>query len=187
MKLIKIIIPALLLYTTISAKGLAADTEIQKIITQNKLQQNGQSILIYPLLFMNFEVYEMTLHSKVKANSLTELLKQKGPKVLHFRFLRDVKRKYLHQAWDDSLDDVDKEELPGLKVYIEKLKENTPDGIKGTTLTFVSKNDDLKIFVQDKHKETLTHPRIAETIFGIWIGPKTVDKRVSKELLGVNK
>lgn len=146
-----------------------------------KSKAQGEFVLEFPVF--GFDIQKMSLFTNAKFKNVNEILMLEKEIVLKISYLRDIKKKYLDQAWDDSLEDVlDKSPKSVFGKKYLKLLESTTSVKEGDIVILHLKNKKLQMYKNNKKTFLVEDESFIRSIFMIWIGDKAVSDKLSSAL-----
>lgn len=131
------------------------------------------------------DVYVVGLYVEEKSQNGAAIAASRKVKRMHLRFVRDVDRDDITEAWDNGFKKVAGKNLDNLKKRIETLKkwtEGVDDG-KSIMLTYVP-DKGVTFATNGKIKGTIEGDDFAEALFSIWLGDKSPYGGMRSGLLG---
>lgn len=162
-------------YAEAFAKESAGEKDVftNKILSKNlEYQKIGQGKLVYKMLFMGFDVYEVALY---------QCSSDKNKKIMRFSFLRDVEKKYLKQGWDEGLKN---EKSNVSEAEWSWLQSITPNTKAGDVFEIYTDTKEFSLSLNGKELGRKKSDILASIILNPWVGPSSVDENLKKSLLG---
>lgn len=131
------------------------------------------------------KVYVAGLYLEQKSSDATAILKSDGPKRLVMHFVRDVSKKQMSDAFEESFNDNTPDAVKTMKPDIDRLLAALEDVKKDDEMTFTAlPGAGTTLAVKGKDKLTVAAPAFGRVIFSIWVGPKPPNGDLKKGILG---
>lgn len=131
------------------------------------------------------KVYVAGLYLEQKSTDANAILKADAPKRLVMQFVRDVSKKQMTDAFEDSFKDNSPEAAKTMKADIDRMLAALEDLKEGNQMVFTYvPGTGTTISINGKDKLTIAGPGFAPVLFSIWLGPKPPNADLKKGLLG---
>lgn len=158
----------------------------QVTVAGKTLVLNGMGLREATIL--DIDVYVAGLYVEAVSSNPTALLASPGPKQLVLRFVRDVGRKDIVEAWNSGFRNNSTVPLPQLRPRMALLDSWMPSFDDGDTLTFTYvPGGGVTIDINGKRKGVIQGDDFAQSLFAIWLGPKPPTSALKRGLLGNHK
>ncbi len=155
----------------------------QAQVQASPLMLNGLGLRQATMLRVN--VYVAALYVAQKSTDANAILGSNTPKKLVLHFVRNVDGADLKKAWDEGFMNNAKEQLPALKMRIEKLKGWMADMQSGQQLAFTHKpGAGIEVDVNGAMQGTVEGDDFARAFLAIWLGAKPPNPGLKAGLLG---
>lgn len=133
----------------------------------------------------NVNVYVAGLYLEQKSSDATAILSSTGAKRLVLKFVRDVERDDIVEAWSDGFEKNAKGQVGALKSKIGKLNGWMADMAEGGILTFTYiPQKGVVVEINGKSKGTIDGDDFARALFSIWLGSSPPNSGLKSGLLG---
>src|SRR4051812_3246959 len=117
------------------------------------------------------KVYVAGLYLEQKSSDASAILKSDTPKRLVMHFMRDVSKKQMVDAFEDSFDNNTPEAKKTMKADIDRLLAALKDLKEGNEMAFTYvPGSGTTMAVNGKDKLTIAGPAFAPVIFSVWLG-----------------
>jgi hypothetical protein len=155
-----------------------------KVTVANKqLQLNGMGVR--EATFMKVDVYVAGLYVQNVTSNPSTLINADEPKMLMLKFVRDVERKDIVDAWNQGFRSNATVPAAKLKPYIDQLNSWMPEFKHGDTLAFIyTPGEGVAVEVNNERKGVIKDPDFARSLFSIWLGPNPPTADLKRGLLG---
>lgn len=181
---------AIVLLTSVVAMGSAHAGKLAGVnmpdtlkLGNRQLRLNGMGLREATAL--NVDVYVAGLYVENRSSNPAELIAADEPKVLVLKFVRDVDRKDIIDAWNEGFESNATVPLPQLRTHIAKLNSWMPALEKGDTLAFIyDPGKGVAVEVNGQRKGVIDDPDFARSLFSIWLGPSPPNDGLKRGLLG---
>lgn len=131
------------------------------------------------------KVYVAGLYLEQKSPDANAILKSDGPKRLVMHFVRDVSKKQMTDAFEESFADNSPDAVKTMKGDIDRLLGAVDDVKKDQEMTFTYvSGTGTTMTLAGKDRVTIAGPAFARVIFSVWLGPKPPNGDLKKGLLG---
>ena len=138
--------------------------------------------------FLDIDVYVAGLYIENVSSDPATILASPGPKQLVLRFVRDVGRKDIVEAWNNGFHNNATVPLPQLRPRVNLLDSWMPSFDDGDTLTFTYvPGGGVTVDINGKRKGVIQGDDFAQSLFAVWLGPKPPTKDLKRGLLGNHK
>jgi hypothetical protein len=135
--------------------------------------------------WLKIDVYVAGLYLETVSSDAAAILGAKQVKRLVLRFVRDVDRDDIVEAWRDGFKGNAPVKLATIQPMIDQLNGWMKDFKDGDTLTFTDvPGDALTVEINGTRKGAVKNDDFARSVFAIWLGPKPPTSDVKKGLLG---
>lgn len=178
-----------ILITFMAALVLNVDAATLAGVTlPDTVQAGGKTLVLNGLgLRTKFvvKVYVAGLYLQQKSSDANAILKTDDPKRLVMHFLRDVSRKQIVDAFDESFNNNAPEARKSMKADIDRLLGALEPLKEGDEMVFTSVPGTGTTFaINGKDKLTIAGPAFAPVLFSVWLGPKPPNESLKKGILG---
>ena len=131
------------------------------------------------------KVYVAGLYLEQKSSDANAILKSDSPKRLVMHFVRDVSKKQMTDAFQESFEANSPNEAKTMKADIDKMFAALEDLKERDELTFTYvPGTGTTMSINGKDKLTIADKAFAPVVFSIWLGPKPPNGDLKKGLLG---
>jgi hypothetical protein len=131
------------------------------------------------------KVYVAGLYLEQKSTDANAILKSDSPKKLVMHFVRDVSKKQMTDAFQESFEANSPNEAKTMKADIDKMFAAIDDMKEGQEMVFTYvPGTGTTMSINDKDKLTIADKAFAPVLFSIWLGPKPPNGDLKKGLLG---
>lgn len=135
--------------------------------------------------FLNVDVYVAGLYVEHPSSNPARLLAPDETKLLVLRFVRDVDRGDITDAWNTGFKKNATVPVAQLRPLIERLNSWMPAFKDGDTLAFTYvPGEGVAVDVNGTRKGVIKGDDFARSLFSIWLGPNPPNKGLKKGLLG---
>lgn len=135
--------------------------------------------------FLDIDVYVAGLYLERVSSDPNAIIAMTGPKRLVLRFVRDVGRKDIVDAWNTGFHNNALAPLPTLRPRIQLLDSWMPSFDDGDTLVFTYvPGGGVTVEINGKRKGVIQGDDFARSLFAIWLGPKPPTGDLKRGLLG---
>jgi hypothetical protein len=182
-----VILVAFITLMVVSVLNLHA-ASLAGVTLPDNVQAGGKTLVLNGLgLRTKFvvKVYVAGLYLQQKSSDANAILKTDTPKRLVMHFLRDVSKKQMVDAFDESFNNNAPDARKSMKADIDRLLgalEPLKEGdemvftyVPGTGTTFA---------INGKDKLTIVGSAFAPVLFSVWLGPKPPNEGLKKGVLG---
>jgi hypothetical protein len=163
----------LLLVGAVLLAGAAQGKQLAGVKMPESLQLEGRELLLAHMELHEklwFDVYVWGLYLEQKPQKASEAIAHNGVKRLQFRFLRNIDRGQLVEAFRDGLATHKALKAPGMRQDLEKLLSTLKDVVDGDdlVLTYVP---GAGLHVSGKASGGVLIPgkRFADALFTVWL------------------
>lgn len=133
---------------------------------------------------LNVDVYVAALYLPARTSNAQQILSSNDPKKLVLKFVRDVGRADVVNAWNEGFANNAGNVAP-LRERINKLNSWMTDMPNRGTLAFTYEPGvGVKVEVNGVNKGTIAGEDFARALFSIWLGPKPPNAGLKRGLLG---
>ena len=169
--------------------GVAHGKECLNVTFPDQAQVDGSTLTLNGLglrqaTMLKVDVYVAALYVTKASTDPNAILAAPAPKQLILHFVRSVGRSDLNEAWEEGFEANAKEQLPGLKERIEKLKALMTDMNSGQRLTFTHEGGSVQVKVDGAEKGTVEGDDFAKAFLSIWLGSHPPNPGLKAGLLG---
>ncbi len=182
---IAILLATLLVTSGTAAAGKKAGVEMPDQITVagKPLTLNGMGLREATIL--NIDVYVAGLYVEHVSSNATKLVMNDEVKQLVLRFVRDVDREDITDAWSDGFKRNATVPVAQLKPLIAQLNAWMPEFSDGDTLVFTYvPGTGVTVSINGVRKGTINQADFTRSLFSIWLGPKPPTGDLKRGLLG---
>ena len=183
------IVTAVMMFST---SGIAA--ECQGVTYPEKAEVGGTELLLNGLglreaTVFKVDVYVAALYVIKRSSSGETILNSPEPKKLVLKFVRDVSKDEISNAWSEGFEKTAKENFGKLKERIAKLNSWMVELTSGSTLTFnyeskSDRNSSIEVNVNGKRQGGISGNDFAKAFLAIWLGPDPPNDGLKSGLLG---
>lgn len=177
------VLPLIASIATLQAASLAGVT------LPDASQAGGRNLVLNGLgLRTKFmvKVYVAGLYVEQKTSDPNAILKSEGPKRLVMHFVRDVSRKQMADAFEESFNDNSPDAVKTMKPDIDRLLGALEDVKKDQEIVFTEvPGTGTTMSMAGKDRLTIAGPAFGRLIFSIWLGPKPPNGDLKKGILGL--
>ena len=132
-----------------------------------------------------FKVYVGGLYLENPSKDAAAILAADVAKGVKMRFLRDLKKTQLTEAFTEGFEANAKEKAAAQKASIDKMLALVPDVKEGDVMTFVYvPGKGTTLSVGEKALGTFEGKDFADAVFSLWLGPKPPSEDLKKGMLG---
>ncbi len=155
----------------------------KKTVAGQELVLNGLGIREATML--QIDVYVAALYLPQKTRKGPDAIAQQGPKQLELKFVRDVEKKDIADAWTEGFKKNAKGNLAALKGRISKINGWMADMKAGQKLIFsYVPEKGIEVTVNGKVKGAIEGEDFMKVFFAIWLGPNPPNSGLRVGLLG---
>ena len=129
------------------------------------------------------KVYAAALYLTESENNATKIFQLKNPKLLVMKFMRDVDKEKINDAWDAAFEDSG----PSFRAEIKSLKVLMPDAKEGDLFEYVFWDDRTEFKLNHKLKGTLPGGAWGKMLLNTWVGNKPPTEELKNGLLGIRE
>lgn len=152
-------------------------------VAGKSLKLNGMGLREATML--NIDVYVAGLYLETVSSDPAVILKPGQVKRLVLRFVRDVDRDDILEAWTDGFKGNAPVKLATIQAGINQLNGWMKDFKDGDRLTFTDvPTEGLTVDINGTKKGTIAGDDFARSLFAIWLGPKPPTSDLKKGMLG---
>lgn len=152
-------------------------------VGSKQLTLNGMGVR--EATFLKVDVYVAGLYVQTPTSNPSTLINTDEPKLLMLKFVRDVERKDIVDAWNQGFKGNATVPLAKLKPHIDQLNAWMPEFKRGDTLAFVYlPGEGVAVEVNNVRKGVIKDPDFARSLFSIWLGPNPPTADLKRGLLG---
>jgi hypothetical protein len=131
------------------------------------------------------DVYVAGLHLEARSSDAAQVIAAEGPKRLVLRFVRDVGRDSLVEAWNEGFAKSAGPGLAALRDRLATLNGWMADVRRGDTLAFTQiPGQGIVVEVKGQTRGTLPGADFARALWGVWLGDRPPNPELKKGLLG---
>ncbi|HEU4727461.1 MAG TPA: chalcone isomerase family protein [Kofleriaceae bacterium] len=153
------------------------------IVAQRPLVLNGMGLREATML--KIDVYVAGLYLEHASSNSGRIVASSEVKRLVLRFVRDVDRDDILEAWHDGFKHNATVPLATLKPQIDRLDAWMPAFSEGDTLTFTYvPGEGVTVEVNGKARGVLKGDDFARSLFSIWLGPRPPTDDLKRGLIG---
>lgn len=178
-----LLLAAALLSPAASAAELVGVTMPDSVEVGGKtLQLNGLGLR--EATFLKVDVYVAGLYLENKSSDANAILASDGPAKLQMKFVRDVGKDSMVEAWDEGFPKNTKD-VSKLTDRIAKLNGWMGDLADGDTMAFTYvPGTGVTVEFKGEVKGTIEGADFAKALWSIWLGKKPPNSGLKKGLLG---
>lgn len=131
------------------------------------------------------KVYVAGLYLEQKSSDANAILKSDSPKRFVMHFVRDVSKKQMADAFEESFNDNSPDAMKTMKADIDRLLAALEDVNKDDEMTFTYlPGTGTTLSLKSKDKLTVPGQPFGRVVFAIWLGPKPPNGDLKKGILG---
>ncbi|MCB0340376.1 MAG: chalcone isomerase family protein [Bdellovibrionales bacterium] len=133
--------------------------------------------------WFRIRVYHAGLYLESKSNSTEQILSDSGTKELRMRFLRDVSKEDMVDAWTDGFikNAID---YSAIKDNVAIFTALMVDVKEGDTFAIQFKSNTVEIFYNDSFAGAVSDHEFARDVLAIWLGDHPPNESLKEGLLG---
>ncbi len=154
----------------------------------DSIQVGGKTLVLNGLgLRTKFvvKVYVAGLYLEQKSSDANAILKADAPKRLVMQFVRDVSKKQMADAFEESFNNNSPDAAKNMKADIDKLLDALEPLKEGQQMVFTYvPSTGTTVAINGKDKLTIAGPAFAPVLFSVWLGPKPPNADLKKGILG---
>jgi chalcone isomerase-like protein len=168
----------------------ASAGELAGVTLPDQIQVDSRTLVLNGMglreaTFLKVDVYVAGLYLETKSSDPGAIIRSSQVKRLVMKFVRDVGRKDLVKAWDESFKETAGASLPALKDRVAILDSYMSDVPNGAVMSFTSvPGSGVAVEVQGAVKGTIAGTDFSEALFGIWLGSSPPNPGLKDGLLG---
>ncbi len=167
--------------TAAELSGVTFDETVE--VGGKKLSLNGMGVRQGTRFRVKGYIAGLYLEEKT-ANSRS-ILRSRGVKYLELKFVRNVNKHTVIEAWDEGFEKNAGDSMPKIKDDIKKLKGWMSGVGSGESFSFAYiPGQGLEVKVKGKTKGVIPGEDFARVFFAIWIGDHPVSAKLKSGLLG---
>ncbi len=156
----------------------------EKVQYKNKeLVLNGLGIR--EATWLNIDVYVAALYLEKKATDGSSILQSPETKKLAMQFVRDVKKKKIISAYEDSFEKILGDNYKSNQAVNDFLTKMI-DMKVGSTMELGFDGESVELFFNKKLVSTIKDKTFASSLLTIWLGDSPPNKGLKNGLLGKN-
>lgn len=131
-----------------------------------------------------FDVTVVSFYTGKPVRSTDEAVRANAKKHLQFHLLRNLSRAQLHDVIRQGLGMGLGNRVEPLKPHVDRFLAKLPSVKRGDvmSITFVP-GEGTTLRINGKPRITIEDEAFAEAIFGVWLGPRPIDRYVQRNLL----
>lgn len=181
---------AIVLLTSVIALGSAHAGKLAGVTLPDTLKVGEQQLRLNGMglreaTALGIDVYVAGLYVVTPSSNPAELLAADEPKALVLKFVRDVDRDDIVEAWNDGFERNATVPLSQLRPHIARLNSWMPKLEKGDTLAFINvPGEGVVVEINGKRKGVIDDADFARSLFSIWLGPNPPNPGLKRGLLG---
>ncbi len=155
----------------------------QITIANKQLTLNGMGLR--EATFLNVDVYVAGLYVEHVSSNPATLINSDETKVLVLRFVRDVDRGDIVDAWNTGFKNNSTVPIAQLRPAIDRLNSWMAGFKDGDQLAFTYiPGQGVAVDINGKRKGVINDVNFTRSLFSIWLGPKPPNKGLKRGLLG---
>ncbi|HEY7460669.1 MAG TPA: chalcone isomerase family protein [Gemmatimonadota bacterium] len=159
-----------------SSQDSAATATLSGVAMPTTRQAAGASLVLNGMALRKkaiFKVYVAALYLPAKSADADAVLAADAPRLLVMRFVRDVERKKICEAWNEGLAANTPGADPRLRQQFATLCGYMEDMQNGEQMAFTyAPGEGTTVEVKGRLKGSLTGKDFADALFKCWIGPR---------------
>jgi hypothetical protein len=153
------------------------------VVADKQLVLNGMGLR--EATFLNIDVYVAGLYVEKVSSNPAKLIATDQVKLLVLRFVRDVDRSDITDAWSSGFKNNSTVPVAQLKPLIDQLNRWMPAFKDGDTLAFTFvPGEGVAVDINGNRKGMIKGDDFARSLFSIWLGPKPPNGALKRGLLG---
>jgi len=153
------------------------------VVANKQLTLNGMGLR--EATFLKVDVYVAGLYVEHVSSNATKLVNANEVKMLVLRFVRDVDRDDILDAWNTGFKKNSTVSLATIKPLVDRLNAWMPAFKKGDTLAFTYvPGEGVAVDINGTRKGLLKGDDFARSLFSIWLGPNPPTGALKRGLLG---
>ena len=174
---------------TIAAECVGVSHPGKSVVDGTELTLNGLGLR--EATVFKVDVYVAALYLEKRLSSGKEILDSAGPKKLVLKFVRDVSKDEISEAWSESFEKTVGGDLGKMTDRIAKLNGWMTGMTSGGSLSFTyttnaATDSNIEINVNGKLKGTIPGNDFAKAFFAIWLGSEPPNEGLKSGLLGAS-
>lgn len=154
----------------------------------DSVQAGGKTLVLNGLgLRTKFmvKVYVAGLYLEQKSSDANAIVTSDRAKRLVMHFVRDVSKKQMADAFEESFSDNSPDAAKTMKADIDRLLGALDDVKKDQEMIFTDvPGTGTTMSIAGKDRVTIAGPAFARVIFSVWLGPKPPNADLKKGILG---
>jgi len=132
------------------------------------------------------KVYVAGLYLEQKSSDPSAILNADVPKRIVMHFLRDVSKKQLADAFDESFNNNAPDAKKSMKPDIDRLLDALEPVKDGNEMVFTYvPGTGTTLVTNGKEKLTIAGPEFSRVLFSVWLGPKPPNAGLKKGILSL--
>lgn len=151
-------------------------------VARKTLSLNG--VAVRTATIFNVKVYAAGLYLERRSSDAGQILQSSAPKRLALKFLRDVDRDQIENAWIDGLRKNAKDARP-FEPRMRLLIAHIPDLKKGDQLAFDFVRGGVQVTCARGARTTIAGDDFARALLALMLGLKPADEDLKDGLLGI--
>lgn len=168
-----------------AAAGKLADVTMPDTITIAGTQLTLNGMGLREATFLKIDVYVAGLYLEHVSSNPGAIIASEQPKQLVLRFVRDVDRDDIVEAWNTGFAGNATVPIARLRPMIGRLNGWMPKFANGDTLVFrYLPGVGVTVEINGVRKGVITDADFARSLFAIWLGPKPPTADLKRGLLG---
>lgn len=182
-----VLLLAVIVFVVTSMSDLHA-ANLAGVNLPDSVQAGGKTLVLNGLgLRTKFvvKVYVAGLYVEQKSSDAAAILKADAPKRLVMHFVRDVSKKQMADAFDDSFTSNAPDARKTMKADIDRLLDALEPLKEGDQMVFTYvPGTGTTMSINGKDKLTIAGQAFAPVLFSVWLGPKPPNADLKKGILG---
>ncbi|MCB0346398.1 MAG: chalcone isomerase family protein [Bdellovibrionales bacterium] len=133
--------------------------------------------------FFKVDVYVAGLYLEQKSNNAREIVASQGTKLLDMKFVRDVDKEKLTEAWIEGFQK-NSVKYGRLKDRVAQLNSMMSDVEDGSTMRFIFNTETVEVFIAGEKKGSIEGRDFVEGMLSVWLGKHPPNEELKEGLLG---
>lgn len=134
---------------------------------------------------MSVRVYLAGLYVENPSKDPQKILESRQLKAVEMKFVRDVSRDKIIEAWDDSYKKNCGNACAQLSTPFNQLKSLMQNMKEGDTMSYVFREHGIEIQIKDRPAIRIPGAEFSKTVLATWLGPDPVDDTLRESLVAL--
>ena len=152
---------------------------------QTELVLNGMALKEVSIFAV--DVYVVGLYLQHPSRDWKEIVDSRDPKLVRFRFTRDVGRDALIDSWTEDLREGCRGRCEPLIRKVRKMRASLPDVRSGNEMDYVFTQEGLTLLLNGRSVGRFTEPADSRAVLATLIGEHSPSPELRQALLGARK